>query len=385
MKAVPMAKRPDFPLMRQGDIQTIYHLQMPRWLFTDPRYLSLALEAKVAYTFLLNRFQLSRLNGWMNDQGEVFIVYTRRSLAAEMQVSYHKILSAMKELAGAGLIWERRCGRGDANQIYLARVEPAQPGPRGSAPFVDQNHEAAGGEDGQEDETSGGQREEGGGTPAGSPAGTAFRSAESELHDEAELPGAAPMPAQEVPDPDLLECGFGTSRSPSLPLQEVPMPDPNHTDQSYPERSDTQSSPSASPAGRIAPKQAADGPTRQEMDQLAELLSRCELWAFDRETALVLTDAIERLFFSQQLRVGRALLPQASVRSRLWELDHTVLQTAVDKLRRNQREIKNTTGYIMAVVFNTICEARSDLLVDPYLNHLREGVPESGREGPGCS
>ena len=59
MKAVPMAKRPDFPLMRQGDIQTIYHLQMPRWLFTDPRYLSLALEAKVAYTFLLNRFQLS--------------------------------------------------------------------------------------------------------------------------------------------------------------------------------------------------------------------------------------------------------------------------------------------------------------------------------------
>lgn len=123
MKAAPITKKPSFPLMKQGDIQNIYHLQMPRWLFTDPRYMSLSLEAKVAYTFLLNRFQLSRLNGWINDDGEVFIIYTRRSLAGEMQVSYHKIIESMKELSSAGLIWERRCGRGDANQIYLALVE----------------------------------------------------------------------------------------------------------------------------------------------------------------------------------------------------------------------------------------------------------------------
>ena len=68
----------------------------------------------MTYTFLLNRFQLSRLNGWLNDDGEVFIIYTRRSLSSEMQVSYHKIIEAMKELSSAGLIWERRCGRGDA-------------------------------------------------------------------------------------------------------------------------------------------------------------------------------------------------------------------------------------------------------------------------------
>lgn len=63
MKAAPITKKPSFPLMKQGDIQNIYHLQMPRWLFTDPRYIGLSLEAKVTYTFLLNRFQLSRLNG----------------------------------------------------------------------------------------------------------------------------------------------------------------------------------------------------------------------------------------------------------------------------------------------------------------------------------
>ena len=38
MKAATMKERPSFPLMRQTDVQTIYHMQMPRWLFSDPRY-----------------------------------------------------------------------------------------------------------------------------------------------------------------------------------------------------------------------------------------------------------------------------------------------------------------------------------------------------------
>ena len=44
MKAAPITKKPSFPLMKQGDIQNIYHLQMPRWLFTDPRYMGLSLR-----------------------------------------------------------------------------------------------------------------------------------------------------------------------------------------------------------------------------------------------------------------------------------------------------------------------------------------------------
>ena len=39
MRAATMKERPSFPLMRQTDVQTIYHMQMPRWLFSDPRYI----------------------------------------------------------------------------------------------------------------------------------------------------------------------------------------------------------------------------------------------------------------------------------------------------------------------------------------------------------
>lgn len=75
MKAAKLNQRPAFALMKQTDIQSVHHLQMPRWLFSDQRYAEMSLDAKVAYTFLLNRFQLSRRNGWVNDNGEVFVIF----------------------------------------------------------------------------------------------------------------------------------------------------------------------------------------------------------------------------------------------------------------------------------------------------------------------
>ena len=64
MKPATLPQRPTFALMKLTDVISFYHLQMPRWLFCDSKYKELSLEAKVAYTFLLNRFQLSRMNGW---------------------------------------------------------------------------------------------------------------------------------------------------------------------------------------------------------------------------------------------------------------------------------------------------------------------------------
>ena len=43
MRAATMKEHPSFPLMRQTDVQTIYHMQMPRWLFSDPCYAGMGL------------------------------------------------------------------------------------------------------------------------------------------------------------------------------------------------------------------------------------------------------------------------------------------------------------------------------------------------------
>ena len=59
MKAAKLPEHPNFRLMRQTDVQNVWHMQMPRWLFSDPRYADMSLDAKVTYTFLLNRFNIS--------------------------------------------------------------------------------------------------------------------------------------------------------------------------------------------------------------------------------------------------------------------------------------------------------------------------------------
>ena len=85
-----------------------------------------------------------------------------------------------------------------------------------------------------------------------------------------------------------------------------------------------------------------------EQEQLAQILENCSLWVFDPETAKVFENAIERLFYTQEYRIGKAVLPQANVRSRLWDLDSTILQSVEGKLRQNQRNVKNSTAYTMA-------------------------------------
>ncbi len=91
MRAAKMKERPTFQLMCQTDVQSIYHMQMPRWLFSDPRYCEMSLDAKVTYTFLLNRFQLSRKNGWVNDRGEVFVIFPRKALAKELRICEQRV------------------------------------------------------------------------------------------------------------------------------------------------------------------------------------------------------------------------------------------------------------------------------------------------------
>ena len=136
MRAAQMTERPNFTLMTQDDIQNNCYMQMPRWLFSDPRYADMSLDAKMTYTFLLNRFQLSRRKGWVNEQGEVFVIFPRKSLAAELRICEKRVTAAFHTLVERELVWEKRCGRGEANQIYLAVVHPQSEPGYSCAPFL---------------------------------------------------------------------------------------------------------------------------------------------------------------------------------------------------------------------------------------------------------
>ena len=115
----------------------------------------------------------------------------------------------------------------------------------------------------------------------------------------------------------------------------------------------------------------------EDQAQLRQTLDNCDLRIFDPEDAKVFETAIERLFYSDGLRVGKAVLPQANIRSRLWDLDGTMLQVVAGKLKNNQREVRNPIAYVMQVIFSSINEAHCDVMIDPYINSLR-----ADRSGP---
>jgi hypothetical protein len=144
-------------LLKQNDIISFYHIQMPHWLFADRRYNTISLAAKVAYSLLLNRYQLSKLHGWISSHGEVYIIYPREELAATLRVGAHKAIGIFRELVDIGLVWEVRRGNNKANHIYLARVElsdgdaaryndaPFLPGPVGDDGSIREDESADGG------------------------------------------------------------------------------------------------------------------------------------------------------------------------------------------------------------------------------------------------
>ena len=336
MRAAQMKQRPDFALMRQTDIQSIYYMQMPRWLFSDPRYAELSLEAKVAYTFLLNRFQLSRRKGWMNDHGEVFIIFPRKALAKELRICEQRVTAAFRQLVEAKLVWEKRCGRGDANQIYLARVEPEDDPNYECTPFSSEGYEDGG-----------------------------SRTVDSEVLDDGEDSTEA-QESQNARVKNRESCG---SRTADIALPEAQDLRSSKKEKREIELIQKEVSPSVDTA-----REAGQTDGQDEEAELTGILDACELSYFPPETARVFENAIERLFYSDSLRIGNATLPQKRVRSRLRELDNMVLREAASKLALNlDKPVKNSTAYTMVTIFNAICESESDLMVDPYLNSI--GAP----------
>ena len=329
MKAAKLTEHPSFRLMRQTDVQNVWHMQMPRWLFSDPRYADMSLDAKVAYTFLLNRFQLSRRNGWVNDAGEVFVIFPREALAKELRICEQRVTAAFRKLAELQLIWEKRCGRGDANQIYLASVTPIDDPNYECAPFCSESYESCGSRT----------------------ADAAFLDAE----EPQELPPQNPgIPAFRTEDPDVPEPqDLGAS----------------NTDLSQPDIAFSDVSPSVPSEDRPA----------DDEKELTGILDACELSYFEPEVARVFENAIERLFYSDNLRIGQAVLPRSRVRSRLHLLNNFVLQEAEVNLHANRNApVRDSTKYVMSTIYNCITETESNLMVDPSLNSLRT-PPGKGR------
>lgn len=106
------------------DDQRFY--KIPKSLFGNDLYKGLSLESKVVYSFLRDRMELSKINGWINEQNEVYLLFSRENIAKLLETSLPTVTKAFKQLIKYELIFEKRQGLGRPNLIFVCHIELSQ-------------------------------------------------------------------------------------------------------------------------------------------------------------------------------------------------------------------------------------------------------------------
>lgn len=95
------------------------YFRIPKALFQDSRFRQLSTDARTLYGILLDRMSLSAKNGWLDEQGHVYIIYTVREVQESLCCAEHKAVKLFRELEQADLIERKRRGLGRPSLIYV--------------------------------------------------------------------------------------------------------------------------------------------------------------------------------------------------------------------------------------------------------------------------
>lgn len=95
------------------------YFRVPKILFRDIKFKDLSTDAKTLYGILLDRMGLSVKNGWLNEQGRVYIIFPVQEVMDALGCADNKATKLFRELEKFGLIERKRRGLGKPNLIYV--------------------------------------------------------------------------------------------------------------------------------------------------------------------------------------------------------------------------------------------------------------------------
>ena len=263
--------------------ETLQHsyYQMPQELFCNEKYKRLSIEAKVIYSFLLNRMNLSRMNKWINDKGEIYLIYTRKEIQSKLNLSDKPVTRAFKELREAKLIKEEKQGFGKPNLIYIGKIE-------------------------QE---------------------------ELQIND---------IDTENVLADNQIKEDYYIGEN---TIQETEYLRANKKDNKKHKNNNIDVSQS-----------------KMDTKNLEDIKQKCELYLFKESQRNIIENTLDLMFYSNNLKIGQAVLPQEIVRSRMQLLNASIIFYAFDKLNylRQDSQIHNSTNFMISCLYNAITEYYSD-------------------------
>ena len=94
--------------------------RIPKNLFSQDKFWNVSTDAKLLYGILLDRMNLSARNGWLDEAGRVYIIFTIEEIKESLGCAEKKAVKLLDELEKkAELIERKRQGLGKPNLIYV--------------------------------------------------------------------------------------------------------------------------------------------------------------------------------------------------------------------------------------------------------------------------
>ena len=295
---------------QQAESYSFYRI--PEVMFTEERFKSLSCEAKVLYGLMLDRMSLSTKNGWLDEEGKVYIVFPLIDIRELIKCSKQTAVNLVHELdteQGIGLIEKSRPGLGKANVFYVKNFMSPIEEKRDSDNKNTKNKE------------------------------------------------------EEPQKPDSTKKSKNwTSGSPENRLQEVQKLDPNKTEYNKTEKSETQSiNPSGDTAvpGVFVPPaetdvidgirnyvreridyqsfQGEDEYSREEVDELVEMI----------------VDVL-RMPDTAVLRINGNEMPAVLVKEHYYRIRRDHIDYVRWTMRNNSKKVNNIRAYMLTALYNSV-------------------------------
>lgn len=305
---------------KSSDVINERFLRLPLSLFANPNYRALSAESKLVYSLLLDRMSLSQRNGWINEEGEVYLIYTREEIADILCITYKKAISAFKELIAAGLLLEKRQGRGFPNRLFVLKCELENSDAEDFGDEFDNPKSA------ESDEKE----------PANPYCEQICQNGSSKYADSAH---------QELPKSHIKTCQNSTSRTSDSAVQDMPKSQTIQTNNNYINNIQSDNS--------------------QSVDrELEEILTNCRFSDFEEKTAQMLESAVRTLYYTDRLKVGKAVLPKNEIRRLLKCVSSDTLIDVLEIMRKNESEIRNPTGYLYSLILNSVNAEQAETILE---------------------
>jgi len=101
-------------------------VRIPKILFSNEEFKAMTSDAKLLYALMDDRSRLSAMNGWYDENGELFIFFSISDVCRVLNCHTGKACRVVTELERAGLIRRRKRGQGRPAMIYVSSVQTSQ-------------------------------------------------------------------------------------------------------------------------------------------------------------------------------------------------------------------------------------------------------------------